>query len=515
MTSEFWQLLATMSATMVGLVFVGTYYYLQSGWKTFTFFQTELEEITLGYAKLIISYFSTVLGISLLQQSFLTPFLTTVFYVVAALVVIWCTRQLNKTLRRQEQLFKGEAFRIAVWATRIWFLFVFVVPHLFRFSSTVKFLLREQSIPEETLIWTSLAALTVAYINLVQFLLLPHDFHKRERDETARLNKEALLQGKPPPKPVWDELRVRNATERIEKALDNLGLLPLSNVDTSSTYLTGQVLSGELTRPILRYPPRVSEYGEAMVHLLIPDDWNSDKQLLEQSVLLAKLVGVAVFEACRDLTGLDVRIWRTYVKPWSKEVEPILILRLRWGGEALQKLGKMTKAEDILKSVSEMLLHPSLFPLGFIEDDFDPAGREPEEGEAFRIYDVKDLSHAMAKRYSAKVVVHKGTSREELRHIIPQVVKEVRMVNVYRNQESRERWGGKPAQVVWVDIFDEARHPPEMVAIEGVPYFVGSVEWIDPNLDPNYAPMSMIYADEQIGNIRVKWARQCQTKWIP
>lgn len=508
MTSEFWQLLATISATMVGLVFVGTYYYLQSGWKTFTFFQTEVEEITLGYAKLIISYFSTVLGISLLQQSFFAPFLTTVFYVVVALVVVRCTRQLNKTLRRQEQLFKGEAFRIAVWATRFWFLFVFVVPHLIRFSPTVKSLLGEQSIPEESLIWTSLAALAVAYINLVQFLLLPHDFHKRERDETARLNKEALLQGKPPPKPVWNELRVRNATERIEKALDNLSLSQLSNVDTSSTYLTGQVLSGELTKPILRSPPRVSEYGEAMVHLLIPDDWNSDKQLLEQSALLAKLVGITMFDACRDLTGLDVRIWRIYVQPWSKEVKSTLLLRLQWSGETLQKLEEVTKAEDILKSASEMLLHPNLFPLGFIEDDFDPTEREPGEGEAFRIYDVKDLSHAMAKRYSAKVVVHKGTSREELRHIIPQMVKEVRMVNVYRNQETRTRWRGKPAQVVWLDIFDEARCPPEMAAIEGVPHFVGSVEWIDPNLDPNYAPMPMTDANEQIGDIRLKWARR-------
>ena len=43
---EFWQLLVTISAAMIGLVFLGTIYNLDSGWEEYEFYRREMESLT-------------------------------------------------------------------------------------------------------------------------------------------------------------------------------------------------------------------------------------------------------------------------------------------------------------------------------------------------------------------------------------------------------------------------------------------------------------------------------------
>lgn len=96
---EYWRLFSQISATMIGLVFVGTFYYLESGWKTFNFLRTQMERLSVSYAKSIIAYFSTALFLSLAQEPFFPSWFTTVAFVILFLIVCHSTLLLNNELK--------------------------------------------------------------------------------------------------------------------------------------------------------------------------------------------------------------------------------------------------------------------------------------------------------------------------------------------------------------------------------------------------------------------------------
>ncbi len=184
---EFWRLLATISATMIGLVFLGTIYYLESGWEEYDVYRHEMEALSVRGAQLIIAYFSTVLVLSLLQEPFLPEVVTTVAFVVLAVAVIIGTRSANDALRTYEQAAPSEwdslllqSSRIASWVA---FILVFVAPpviwHATRpFDSMAELL----TLPELSIAWIAILALLFGYWNLVQFLLLPYEISKQERE---------------------------------------------------------------------------------------------------------------------------------------------------------------------------------------------------------------------------------------------------------------------------------------------------------------------------------------------
>ena len=129
---EFWRLLATISATMIGMVFLGTMYYLESGSEELTIFRQEMEALTITGAQLIVAYFSTSLVLSLLQEPFLPSGVTTLAYGLLAIFVIVLTRSLNRALRAFERAAPGQWDSILFRSSRVvsWVAFVgvFVVP---------------------------------------------------------------------------------------------------------------------------------------------------------------------------------------------------------------------------------------------------------------------------------------------------------------------------------------------------------------------------------------------------
>ncbi len=188
--SEFWHLLATISATMIGLVFLGTIYYLESGWEEYDVYRNEMEALTVHGAQLIIAYFSTVLVLSLLREPFLPEVATTVAFVVLAVAVVVVTRSVNESLRTFEEALPSEwdsltlkSSRIAGWVA---FVLVFVAPPATWYAtrpveSTAEIL----TLPDLSVAWISILALLFGYWNLVQFLLLPYEIREQERELTG------------------------------------------------------------------------------------------------------------------------------------------------------------------------------------------------------------------------------------------------------------------------------------------------------------------------------------------
>ncbi|WP_290813717.1 hypothetical protein [Halovivax sp.] len=99
---DFWRLLGTISATMIGPVFIGTTYFLESGRAEFDVYRREMAALTVSGARLVIAYFSTTLVLSLFREPFLPEALTVVAVVALAVGVVAVTRSTNAALRAFE-----------------------------------------------------------------------------------------------------------------------------------------------------------------------------------------------------------------------------------------------------------------------------------------------------------------------------------------------------------------------------------------------------------------------------
>jgi hypothetical protein len=184
---DFWRLLVTISATMIGLVFLGTIYYLESGAEEFDVFQREMEALTVSAAQLIIVYFSTALVLSLFQEPFLPTGLTMLGYIALAAGVVVITRSANRALRSFEDAPQSDTWdplllrlsRVSNWVA---FIAVFVAPIVvFHDAGSVLSAGDDLGMAELSVAWSVVLALLFGYWNLVQFLLLPYEVREQER----------------------------------------------------------------------------------------------------------------------------------------------------------------------------------------------------------------------------------------------------------------------------------------------------------------------------------------------
>ena len=353
--AEFWRFSATISATMIGLVFVGTFYYLDSGWESFKYFQGELEALSMKFARLIIAYFSTVLLVSIVQEPFFPRYVPLIAFLGLAIATGAATKSVSDELEGFYDLSNNSRIRGGNIGNWIWFLIVFIVPlSVYLWNQRPDLLSAVLTYPVgASAVWVVFLALILGYWYLLQLLFLPYQTHKRERDISERENKQDVRKGKTPTNQTWDDDQVQLARKRVMDGLQDEGL----------TYQADKLLSGELDEPALHSHPRVTDLGDAMVHVQIPDDWASDLQLLNKSCVLAQNVGVVALDSHYDLTGVEVRIWRRQLLPEKERPDDLLILKLRWEHNDLDALDDcMTNPEEIRESASEILYNTGLFP---------------------------------------------------------------------------------------------------------------------------------------------------------
>lgn len=494
---------------MIGLVFLGTFYYLESGWKTFEFFQTDMEKLSINYAKIIIAYFSATLVLSLSQNPFFPPTLSTIGLLIVSIGVIVSTISLNKQLDSFQVMTNNVTYLWNKWFNWVWFSVVFILPlALVHWNRTLSIpTTTDLIIGGPTIGWIVFGSLIFGYWNLILFLLTPFQVHKLERDKPWKENKEEALQGKSPSNNTWSEDRIDLAEERIKSNLKENNITHSPDFEIDETYKTDAEISGDLATPRLFLQPSVDGNGEASIDILLPDDWMSDKDLLDRSSIVAHYTGLIARNAYRDLTGIVVRVHRWYLVPWDDSRSRIMLLKIRWRGLHLNSLTAIeTDPETILESSAEYLLNPILYPMGLREYDFDPADKEPKNGEDYSIYAVEDQSTAVAKRYQVKVVLRDDLSKDQIRQLIPDLLQEIRKIDFYRSNNMEEKWKGKKADVIWLFMFDEARGPSEMIGIDLLDHYIGKAEWYDSALDSRFTPSEMSDPDDTINGIRIKWS---------
>ena len=128
--------------------------------------------------------------------------------------------------------------------------------------------------------------------------------------------------------------------------------------------------------------------------------------------------------------------------------------------------------------------------------------QEEKEGEKWELLKLRDLSHGLAKRLSATVLIERDSSQNSIRTAIAEIFREVRIDPYVRNELVRTRWGNTPAHVVWIDIAHDVEDVNRC-------NWVCMACWIDPHLDERFRPVWKNY-DEIYEGIMIDWKSDYQ-----
>jgi hypothetical protein len=126
-----------------------------------------------------------------------------------------------------------------------------------------------------------------------------------------------------------------------------------------------------------------------------------------------------------------------------------------------------------------------------------------QEKPSYTVLKEEDVSHGVAKRYSATLLTNPHYSQDTIRNIIREKTEEMKHREYYRTPHVERRWGKNPAHVVWLNI---ASSPED---VQNCNWRCTSC-WIDPSLPENLRPYR--WGDREIFNgIEIFWNKEYHT----
>lgn len=121
-----------------------------------------------------------------------------------------------------------------------------------------------------------------------------------------------------------------------------------------------------------------------------------------------------------------------------------------------------------------------------------------EESVEYKYISLEDVSHAGAKRNSAKVIINKNiTEKFDIYRVIEKIIQDLKKKNIYTNTRIANYWSDKDADIVWIYIgYDEEdiRHCN----------WAYSVQWVRDDLDDNYKIISWKDKCDRISSIEIQ-----------
>ncbi len=123
--------------------------------------------------------------------------------------------------------------------------------------------------------------------------------------------------------------------------------------------------------------------------------------------------------------------------------------------------------------------------------------RRIEEKPSYTLLELSDQSHALAKRYSANLLIDGRCDEDNVRGIIRSATNYIRKQDYYRNAAVRARWGKRDAQVVWLFVYCSLA---DVVPVN----WVARSLWIESGLPPESRPQAFV-PDEELDGILVDW----------
>lgn len=117
--------------------------------------------------------------------------------------------------------------------------------------------------------------------------------------------------------------------------------------------------------------------------------------------------------------------------------------------------------------------------------------------KSYTIWKHDDISHGLAKRYSAIIMLNENMNKEQIRKLTEDITEEIKLSTYYRSKIVKDSFGDKPADVVWLYFARD---------IQDVNMFnwICRTQWISPKLDELGRPMNL-GGDEIYRGIELKW----------
>jgi hypothetical protein len=109
----------------------------------------------------------------------------------------------------------------------------------------------------------------------------------------------------------------------------------------------------------------------------------------------------------------------------------------------------------------------------------------------------EDVSHGLAKRYSANLLVNGLISKSNVKQIVKEVTANLKGREYYRNELVKARWAGTPAHVVWLFVY---------ASIDDIDNanWICRTQWISEALAPKFAP-SKLSGNDTVDQIVIDW----------
>ena len=126
------------------------------------------------------------------------------------------------------------------------------------------------------------------------------------------------------------------------------------------------------------------------------------------------------------------------------------------------------------------------------------SGISPNPKRLFKILDVEDKSHGLAKRYQASIIIPENLNNERIKEIIFEATKEVKKKQIYRSDITKKAWKGKDANIVWLGVFTKEKRKRDMYFSNDFDYYICNTEWSDKNTEGIVHTYDEVYKDIKI-----------------
>jgi hypothetical protein len=140
-----------------------------------------------------------------------------------------------------------------------------------------------------------------------------------------------------------------------------------------------------------------------------------------------------------------------------------------------------------------------------IEERREPIMVQTEDGQEeelvvtrkYTVLSFEDVSHGVAKRYSANLLVNEPISKSNVKQIVKEVTANLRGREYYRDELVKARWAGTPAHVVWLFVY-------ALIDDVGNANWICRTQWISEALAPKFAPLKLS-GNDAVDQIVIDW----------
>ncbi|AFY84321.1 DUF4365 domain-containing protein [Oscillatoria acuminata] len=175
---------------------------------------------------------------------------------------------------------------------------------------------------------------------------------------------------------------------------------------------------------------------------------------------------------------------REHLEYWQKHSLPVIVVLYDdegqvayWQSVNSSNVQKTDKAWKLIIPFEQQINIKSLEKI----KDF---SKKLVASEAYTILSLKDVSHSVAKRYSANILLGKEYTKHEVIEIARKITAELKVSEYYRNDQVKLRWEAKEAQVIWLFLY---------LSLDDVSStkWICRTQWISKILSPENSPSKL------------------------